>query len=79
MTTLARRLRRLEERLRLTFRAATPYDPAATDRIRAALAAAGFVAGSVESLAEVWARSMGITSIELRGLLERRAAWLLLE
>ena len=79
MKTTARRLRRLEERLRPGFRAAIAYDPSAPDRIRAALAAAGFVAGPVESLAEAWARSMGITCLELRALLERRAAGLRVE
>jgi hypothetical protein len=46
------------------------------NRIREALAAAGFVAGPVESLAEVCARAMGITCLELRSQLERRAAGL---
>ena len=41
--------------------------------------AAGFIGGPVESLAEVWARSMGITSVELRVLLESRAAGLPVE
>ena len=76
MNAIARRLRRLEERMRPAFRAATAYDPSATAKIRATLAAAGFVAGPVESLAELWARAMGVTSIELRTLLERRAAGL---
>jgi hypothetical protein len=74
MRTIARRLRRLEERWRPALRAIAQYDPAATDRLRGGLAAAGFVAGPVESLAEVWARAMGITCIELRALLERRPA-----
>jgi len=74
MNAIARRLRRLEERMRPAFRAATAYDPSAPARIRAALAAAGFVAGPVESLGEVWARAMGITCLELRTLLEQRAA-----
>jgi len=55
MKTVARRLRRLEERLRPSLRAIAAIDPAGTGRLRGALAAAGFVAGPVESLAEVWA------------------------
>ena len=69
MKTVARRLRRLEERWRPALHAIA-RDPAATDRLRKALAGAGFVAGPVESLAEVWARAMGISCIELRALLE---------
>src|SRR5664279_26796 len=69
MKTIVMRLRRLEERLRPAFLAASAYDPTATDGIRATLAAAGFVAGPLESLAEVWARAMGITCVELRTLL----------
>ena len=38
------------------------------------LRAGGYVAGPVESLAEVCARAIGITCLELRALLERRAA-----
>ena len=79
MKTIARRLRRLEERWRPAIRALARYDPAATARLRGTLAAAGFVAGPVESLAEVWARAMGISCLELRALLERRAAGLLAE
>jgi len=79
MTRLARRLRRLEERLRPAFRAAIAYDPSVTDRLRIALAGAGFTAGPVESLAEVCAGAMGITCLELRGRLERRAAGVLVE
>jgi hypothetical protein len=62
MKTIARRLRRLEERLRPALRPAAQHDPEATDRLRGTLAAAGFVAGPVESLAEA--------------LLEQRAAGL---
>jgi hypothetical protein len=76
MKTVARRLRRLEERLRPALRAIAPIDLAATDRLRKALAGAGFVAGPVESLAEVWARAMGISCMALRARLERRAAGL---
>jgi len=76
MRTIARRLRRLEERWRPAIRSIAQYDPAATDRLRGGLAAAGFLAGPVESLAEVWSRAMGITSVKLRALLERRAAGL---
>jgi hypothetical protein len=75
MKTIARRLLRLE-RLRPARGAITRYDPAATDRLRETLVRAGFAAGPVESLAEVWARAMGITSVELRARLERRAAGL---
>ena len=74
MKTIARRLRRLEERLRPALCAITRYDPEAADRLRGTLAAAGFVAGPVESLAEVWARAIGITCVELRSVLEQRAA-----
>jgi hypothetical protein len=74
MKSVAGRLRRLEERLRPALRAVAAIDPTVTDRLRGALAAAGFVAGPVESLAEVWARAMGISCIELRAQLERRAA-----
>jgi len=74
MRTVAVRLRQLEKRLRPALRAVAAIDPALTDRLRGTLAGAGFVAGSVESLAEVWARAMGISCIELRALLERRAA-----
>jgi hypothetical protein len=77
--TMARRLRRLEERLRPALRAVERYDPALADHVRQALAAAGFVAGPVESLAELWARSTGITCVELRVLLEQRAAGLAFE
>jgi hypothetical protein len=76
MKTIARRLQRLEERLRPARGAITRYDPAATDRLRKTLARAGFAAGPAESLAEVWARAMGVTCVELRDLLERRAAGL---
>lgn len=76
MKAIARRLRRLEERFRPAFRAAPAYDPVAAQELRDALARAGFVAGPLERLAEVWARAMGITCFELRGLLERRAAGL---
>jgi hypothetical protein len=79
MKTIARRLRRLEERWRPAIRSAFAYDPSATDRLRNTLAAAGFVAGPLESLAEVWARAMEITSVELRALLEQRAAGLSVE
>jgi hypothetical protein len=79
MRTIARRLRRLEERWRPAVRTTAHYDAAATDRLRGGLAAAGFVAGPVESLAEMWARAMGITSVELRALLEQRAAGLAVE
>jgi hypothetical protein len=79
MKAVSRRLRRLEERLRPAFRSATKYDPSATDQLRAKLAAAGFIAGPVESLDEVWARAMGITCVELRTLLEQRAAGLPVE
>jgi hypothetical protein len=79
MKAIARRLRRLEERLRPAFRAAIAYDPSATDRLQVALAGAGFTAGPLESLAEVCARAMGITCLELRALLERRAAGLPVE
>jgi hypothetical protein len=72
MKTVARRLRRLEERLRPALRSVARYDSAATDRLRGALAGAGFVADPVESLAEVWARTMGITCVELRVLLGLR-------
>ena len=74
MKTIARRLWQLEERLRPALPEVARYDPQVTDRLRGTLAAAGFVAGSVESLAEVWARAMGITCIELRVLLGQRAA-----
>jgi len=74
MKTVARRLGRLEKQLRPAFRAVPSYDPSAPDRVRAALAAAGFVASPEESLAEAWARSMGITCLDLRALLARRAA-----
>jgi hypothetical protein len=74
MKTIARRLRRLEERLRPARCATARYDPQATDRLRGTLAAAGFVAGPVESLAEVSARAIAITCVELRTLLEQRAA-----
>jgi len=74
MKTVAQRLRRLEERLRPALRAVAATDPAATDRLGKALASAGFVRGPMESLAEVWARAMGISCIELRARLERRAA-----
>jgi hypothetical protein len=60
--------------MRPAFRAAPAYDPSAPAQIRATVDAAGFVAGPVESLAEVWARAMGITCVEVRALLERRAA-----
>jgi hypothetical protein len=76
MKTIAKRLRRLEERFRPALLAATAFDPSARERLREVLAGAGFVAGPLESLAEVWARSMGITCPELRALLERRAAGL---
>jgi hypothetical protein len=79
MKTIARRLRQLEERLRPAFRAAIAYDPSVTDRLRIALGGAGFTAGPVESLAEVCARAMGITCLELRARLERRAAGLPVE
>ena len=74
MRTITRRLRRLEARLRPALRSIARYDPEATARLRGALAAAGFVAGPVESLAQVWARALGITCVELRAALERRAA-----
>jgi hypothetical protein len=79
MKTVAGRLRRLEERLRPALRAIAPIDSAATDQLRKALAGAGFVADPVESLAEVWARAIGISCIELRALLERRATGLSVE
>jgi hypothetical protein len=74
METIARRLWRLEEQLGSTLGAIARYDPEAADRLRGTLAAAGFVASPVESLAEVWARAMGVTCVELRVLLEQRAA-----
>ena len=76
MTTLASRLRRLEERLTPAFRAAAVFDPSARDRLRDALAGASFIAGPVESLAELWARAMGISCLDLRVMPERRAAGL---
>jgi hypothetical protein len=79
MKTFARRLRRLEVLIQPTLRAVAAFDPASTDRLRGTLAAAGLVAGPVESLAEVWARAMGISCIELRALLERRATGLSVE
>jgi hypothetical protein len=79
MKAIANRLRRLEERLRPAFRSIAPYDPAALERLPGALASAGLVAGPVESMAELWARAMGVTCPELRVLLERRAAGLPVE
>ena len=51
--------------------------PAAS--IRHATSRAGFAAGPAESLAKVCARATGLTSVELRGLLERWAAGLPVE
>jgi hypothetical protein len=78
MKTVARRLRQLEERWRPALHPIV-QDPVATDRLRNALAGAGFAAGPAESLAEVWARAMGISCIELRTRLEQRAAGLAVE
>jgi hypothetical protein len=76
MNAIARRLHRLEARFRPASCAVSAFDPSARDRLLEALAVAGFVAGPMESPAEVWARAMGITCVELRALLERRAAGL---
>jgi len=62
MNAIARR-RRIEERLRPAFHTAPADDPSASAQIRVALVAAAFVAGPVESLAEVWAQAMGITCV----------------
>ena len=51
MRTITRRLRRLEERLRPARRAIARNDWDATNRLRGDLAAAGFAASPMESLA----------------------------
>ncbi len=77
MKTIVRRLRRLEDRWRPAHCAIARYDADATEQLRGALSAAGFVADPTESLGAVWAaRALGVTCVELRALLERRAAGL---
>ena len=68
--SLVRRIQNLEEWRPVKVVAVESPAP----RIIASLTAAGFVRGKDESWAEVWARSMGMTCIEVKAELMRRSA-----
>jgi hypothetical protein len=76
MKPITRRLERLELRIP---RPAPHYSLSAVAHIEAWLARAQVVRLETESLADAFARSLGITSIELRTCLQRRAAGLRVE
>jgi hypothetical protein len=73
MTTITRRLQRLEQRIP---RSAPRYTLSAVAHIEAWLVRAQVVRLETESLADAFARSLGITSIELRTRFQQRAAGL---
>ena len=72
MKTIVSRLRRLERRFPPP--APAPSGPSVAEQIAERLARIGFVRGEKESLAETFARFLGITPSELRAWLQRRAA-----
>ena len=74
MKPIVRRLQKLEQRLPPP--APAPSGPSAAERIAEWLARIGIVRGETESLAETFARALGITVSELRVYLQRRAAGL---
>jgi hypothetical protein len=74
MKTIIRRIQRLEQRLPPP--APGHSGPSAAERIAEWLARIEIVRGETESLAETFARALGITVSELRVYLQRRAAGL---
>jgi hypothetical protein len=72
MKPIIRRLQKLEQRLPPP--APAPSGPSAAEQIADGLARIGWVRGEQESLAETFARFLGISLRELRTQLERRAA-----
>jgi hypothetical protein len=68
--SLFRRLQKLEQCRPVDVKAVESPAP----RIIASLTAAGFVRDKDESWAEVWARSMGMTCMEVKAELIRRSA-----
>jgi hypothetical protein len=73
MKMIARRLQRLAKRLRQAICAITRMIRQ-RPTLRKTLTRAGFVAGPVGSLADVWSRAMRSRAFEIRALLEQRAA-----
>ncbi len=74
MKPIIRRIQELERRLPPPPPA--PSGPSAGEQIEEGLARIGWVRGENESLAETFARFLGITLRELRARLQRRAAGL---
>lgn len=72
MKVIVRRLQRLENRFPTP--APAPSGPSAAEYIAEFLARNGIVRGEKESLAETFARFLGITPLELRARLQCRAA-----
>jgi hypothetical protein len=72
MKTLLSRLQRLEKRFPPS--APAPSGLSVAEQIAEGLARIGFVRGEKESLAETFARFLGITPLELRARLQCRAA-----
>ena len=72
MKPIIRRIRELE--LRFAPPAPAFSGPSGAEQIAAELARVGFARGENESLAETFARYLGITLRELRARLQRRAA-----
>ncbi len=72
MKPILRRIQELERRLPPP--APAPSGPPFIEVIEAELARVGWVRGKNESLAETFARYLGITVRELRARLQRRAA-----
>ncbi len=72
MKTILSRLQRLEQRFQPPVPA--PSGPSVAEQIAEGLARIGFVRGEEESLAQTFARFLGIAPRELRVQLQRRAA-----
>jgi hypothetical protein len=72
MKTIFRRLQKLEQRFPPP--APAPSGPSVAEQIAEGFARIGFVRGEKESLAETFARFLGITPSETRVQLQRRAA-----
>ena len=77
MKTIVRRIQKLEQRLPPP--APAPSGPSAAERITERLARIRMVRGETESLAETFARALGITVSQLRVYLQRGAAGLPVE
>jgi hypothetical protein len=76
MKAISKRLQKLEQRIP---RPAPVYNHSAAAEIQACLTRYGVVHQGMESLADAFARFLGITAIELRTRLQQRVARLRLE